>query len=187
MHERILNPYRHSMPVSNDMFSLFMDSTFKAVQSSSHAKRTRAVTTWSPTPVRVVPPQLHQTQTAELALPSTAACSISSKNKSKRGTKLAPNKCHAFVGKVPESHFSDTLSPGLVETFVLVDNYSTTSPTISGVSATSTTPPTSAISSLSATSPTGFHTDIIAATNPSSLVVAGENEIEDGFVLLFIE
>jgi hypothetical protein len=50
MHERIFNPYRLSQPAPSDLFSIFMDSTYKDTQAAIVCTRTRGanIKQWAP-------------------------------------------------------------------------------------------------------------------------------------------
>jgi len=50
MHARIFNPYRLSQPAPSDLFSIFMDSTYKDTQAAIVCTRTRGanIKQWAP-------------------------------------------------------------------------------------------------------------------------------------------
>ena len=126
MHERILNPYQHSMPVLNDMFSLFMDSTYKTTKSLSYAKRarndrerTRSATTWTPTSAAEVSLQPHRAQTTRSVFHSSTAPAPTNKDKSKRNMNVDAAKGHLFPDIAPKSCCSVTQSPCQLPTLPL--------------------------------------------------------------------
>jgi len=55
MHERIFNPYRLSQAAPSDLFSLFMDSTYKDIQTSAVCTHIRGAKKRQWTPVATSP------------------------------------------------------------------------------------------------------------------------------------
>ena len=178
MHERILNPYHHSMPVSNDMFSLFMDSAYKATKSSTYAKRvrkdrerTRTATTWTPTSAGEVSLQPHRAQTTRSAFHSSSAPALANRDKSNRNLHMQAAESQLFPDIAAKSGCSVTQSPCQLEDFVLVHTHLTAT---SATSATSVIPVAAVTASTAITSATAYIATFIttAAATATTTVTA---------------